>query len=66
MAVCLGHGDGPFEKPHFLNAGNFPGQSIIATDLNGDGNVDIAAVDLNRGGETTPLASPVAVLYRIP
>ena len=62
--VCLGKGDGTFGPTLTLpNGGNFPGQSIIAADLNGDGNVDIAVVDLNRGGGTTAEFSPMAVLY---
>ncbi|MGA2136269.1 MAG: VCBS repeat-containing protein [Bryobacteraceae bacterium] len=62
--VCLGNGDGTFGKTITLsNGGNYPGQSIVAADLNGDGNMDIAVVDLNRGGGTTALFSPMAVFY---
>jgi hypothetical protein len=63
--VCLGNGDGTFGKTLTLsNGGDFPGQSIVAADLNGDGNMDIAVVDLDRSGEgTTALFSPMAVFY---
>jgi hypothetical protein len=63
--VCLGNGNGTFQKARTLSSGSSsPGQSIIAYDLNGDGNIDIAVVDLNRGGEGGPaLASVMAVLY---
>ena len=65
VGVCLGNGKGTFgEARMFSISSNFPGQSIVAYDLNGDGNLDIAFVDLNRGGEgDTALASPMAVLY---
>jgi hypothetical protein len=64
VGVCLGNGDGTFGTAVFYpNGGDFVGQSILAYDLNGDGNIDIAAVDLNRGGGTTALASPMGVLY---
>jgi len=65
VGVCLGNGDGTFGKATmFANGGAITAQSIVAYDLNGDGNIDIAVVDLNRGGEgDTALASPMAVLY---
>jgi len=64
VGVCLGNGDGTFGKASmFSNGGDFPGQSILAYDLNGDGNMDIAVVDLNRGGGDIALASPMGVLY---
>src|SRR5580658_3763965 len=65
VAMCLGNGDGTFKNATLFSSGsNLPGQSIIAYDLNGDGNMDIAVVDLNRGGEfSLPLASVMGVLY---
>ncbi|MGA2742534.1 MAG: VCBS repeat-containing protein [Bryobacteraceae bacterium] len=65
VGVCLGNGNGTFgEARMFTIPGGFPGQSILAYDLNGDGNIDIATVDLNRGGEgDIALASPMGVLY---
>ena len=65
VGVCLGNGNGTFGKTLTLPAGgDFPGQSILAYDLNGDGNTDIAVVFLNRGGEgDIALASPMGVLY---
>jgi hypothetical protein len=65
VGVCLGNGNGTFGTAVFYaNGGDFTGQSILTYDLNGDGNMDIAVVDLNRGGEgDTALASPMGVLY---
>jgi|HubBroStandDraft_1064217.scaffolds.fasta_scaffold06406_2 hypothetical protein len=65
VAVCLGNGDGTFRSLPLLSSGSsLLGQSIIAYDLNGDGNMDIAVVDINRGGEgDIALASVMAVLY---
>ena len=64
VGVCLGNGNGTFGDTLILTTGgDFTGQSILAYDLNGDGNMDIAAVDLNRGGGDLALASPMSVLY---
>jgi hypothetical protein len=65
VAVCLGNGDGTFRSlPPLSSGSSLLGQSIIAYDLNGDGNMDIAVVDINRGGEgDIALASVMAVLY---
>ncbi len=65
VAVCLGKGDGTFgEARIFSNGGDIPAQSVIAYDLNGDGNMDIAVVDLNLPAEGhIGLPSPMAVLY---
>jgi len=60
LGVCLGNGNGTFGTALTIPiGGDAVGQSILTYDLNGDGNIDIAAVDLNRSG----LASPMAVLY---
>jgi hypothetical protein len=60
VGVCLGIGNGSFGTATLISiGGDADGQSILAYDLNGDGNIDIAVVDLNRGGES----SPMAVLY---
>lgn len=64
IAVCLGNGNGTFGAAlEIPTPGGFPGQAILAYDLNGDGNIDIAEVSLNRGGGDTALASPLMVLY---
>ena len=62
-AVCLGNGDGTFQKPQAIPVSNIAGQAVIAADLNGDGKMDIAVLDLNRGGLTLALASPMGVIY---
>ena len=42
VALLYGHGDGTFDPPHFLGMGAPPTQTV-ATDVNGDGKLDVVA-----------------------
>jgi uncharacterized protein (TIGR03437 family) len=50
VAILLGKGDGTFSAPVNYNVGNFL-DSIVATDLNGDGNADLAVLDTQGATE---------------
>ncbi len=55
IAVFLGHGDGTFADPTFvdLDAPNFPqGQSLAAGDFDGDGHADLAAGEVENSGSS--------------
>jgi uncharacterized protein (TIGR03437 family) len=44
VSVLLGNGKGTFASPVSYNVGEFPG-TIVAADFNGDGKMDLAALD---------------------
>ncbi len=52
--VLMGKGDGSFAAPVVYNAGQTP-TSLIATDLNGDGKPDVAALDSQQGSKSDQL-----------
>jgi hypothetical protein len=48
-AVLLGNGDGTFKQPSFVEADwSIQPNQIIATDLNGDGKIDLAVTDWDQ------------------
>jgi uncharacterized protein (TIGR03437 family) len=48
VSVLLGKGNGSFATPVSYDVGNFPG-TLVAADFNGDGKVDLAALDNATG-----------------
>jgi hypothetical protein len=52
VAVLLGNGDGTFQQPTYYDT-NFP-TWVIATDLNGDGKVDLAASNFGLSSQYQP------------
>jgi hypothetical protein len=48
VSVLLGHGDGTFQTPVTLSAGNLP-FAVAVGDFNSDGKLDFMVSDVNRG-----------------
>ena len=60
MSVLLGDGDGTFQSPVAYNSDGYLGLAITVGDVNGDGRLDIAAINswqnpLNREGSVAVL-----------
>jgi hypothetical protein len=54
VSVLLGNGDGSFQRPRNLVAGDLP-HSVAVCDLNGDGAVDLAVANFSNSGNVTVL-----------
>ncbi|HKS81716.1 MAG TPA: FG-GAP-like repeat-containing protein [Candidatus Acidoferrales bacterium] len=57
--LYLGNGDGTFQSPATIAAGNFP-NAVIAADVNNDGHLDI--VTTGSGGSVGPFGSCISVI----
>jgi hypothetical protein len=64
LSVFLGHGDGTFADPKFIDAGHNP-TGLAVGDFNGDGNLDVvtAWVGVTGDGSTATAPNFVAVSY---
>ena len=62
VAILLGNGDGTFQSAIVSDAGGFPAQDLAIADFNGDGKLDVVAVNCDASRECWTGTGQAAVL----